>query len=73
MLPLEYQPSDALLALVLSHHKRKCADYIDLKKVLSAVDASERPGPKRIANTPFFWEDPAGKGRKTSDVNASPS
>ena len=28
-LPLEYQPSDSLLALVLGHHKRRCAEFVE--------------------------------------------
>ena len=70
--PLEYQPSDTVLSLKLTHHKRRCADYIDLKKVLPRLEAGVKSEPRKVAGAPFLFEEPGSQNKKTSDVNSIP-
>ena len=54
-----------------SHHKKKCADYVDLKKMMSLVDAGVKQYPKRITGTPFWYDEPGSSSRRGSDVHHS--
>ena len=54
-----------------SHHKKRCADFVDLKKMLSLVEAGIKQDPKRITGTPFWYDEPGGSSRKGSDVHQS--
>ena len=71
-LPIEWQCSDSVLSLVVAHHKKKCADFIDLKKLVSLAEAGVKQDPKRITGTPFLYEEPGSSSKKTSDVYHSP-
>ena len=61
-----------MLSLVIAHHKKRCADFIDMKKVISLTEAGVKQDPKRITGTPFLYEEPGGSSKRTSDVHHSP-
>ena len=61
-----------MLSLILGRHKRRCAEFVGLEKVVSLLDAGARQEPKRLAGAPFLFEDPGGASRKTSDAHQSP-
>ena len=71
-MPIEWQRSDSALSLVLSHRKKRCADFIDLKKLVSLAEAWAKQDPKRISGTPFLYGEPGASSKKASDVHQSP-
>ena len=54
-LPIEWQRIDSVLSLVVSHRKKKRADFIDLEKLASLAEAGVKQDPKRIIGTPFLY------------------
>ena len=56
----------------MGHHKKRCADFIDLKKVISLTEAGVKQDPKRITGTPFLYGGPGSSSKRTSDVRHSP-
>ena len=71
-LPIEWQCNDTVLSLAIAHRKKRCADFIDLKKATSLTDAAAKQDPMRISGTPFLYEEPGGYPVRTSDVHHSP-
>ena len=72
MLPLEYHASDTVLSLVITHHKRRCAELIDLEKAVNLADAGAKHESRRPPGTPFLFGEHISSSRETSDVHLSP-
>ena len=56
----------------MSHRKRRCADFVDLKKMVTLAEAGVKQDPKRISGAPFWYEEHGSSARKGSDVRQSP-
>ena len=71
LVPIEWKRNDAVLSLAIAHRKKNCADFVDLKKVISLAEAFAMQDPNRIAGTPFLYEEPLGPSKRTADVRHS--
>ena len=70
-IPMEDQPSDVLLALTVSHHRRRAADFIALSKATPVNDGGDQTltGPTQVAGTGLFLMTTAPK--KAGDFSVS--
>ena len=59
--------------MLCSHHKQRCADFVDLEKMAPLVEAGAKPGRKRISGTPVWYEEPDRSPGKNSDAPHSAS
>lgn len=70
--PLEYQASDTGLSLIITHHKRRCAEFVELRKAVALVDVGPKKEPDRLSVAPFLFEEPVISSRKTSGAHLPP-
>ena len=71
--PLENQPSEQLLALLVQLHQKGSTEFIPLSRVSNFAENRDiRVEPTRIKGTPFLLEEPSQNSRKNRDFLNSP-